>query len=150
MVCKIQLARTQDDINSMDQELEKDQYISCQCAQLDKASQKELTDFGKRIEKEQVAHLKKALSDQRAMFAHFIAKERDVAKEVLRQTREEHENNIKNERGKIDSLSNQVRTLLVEWNNERTKLKSLIENLTLTQKQEVHGNMNNEVTKVLY
>jgi len=145
-----QLERTNGDINIAEQQLEKDDYISNQSAQLDIASQKDLSDLAERMEKEHIAQLKKALADQRALFTQLIAKECAVAKEVLRQTREEHEKNITNEREKIDSLNNLVKTLLVEWENDRTKLKSLIENLDLTQQQEFYGNMNDEVTKVLY
>jgi hypothetical protein len=150
MVSKIQLQRTRGDIKNAEHQLRQDDYISCQCAQLDKASHKDLYDFGKRIEKEQIAQLKKALADQQSLFVQLIAKERAVAQEVLRQTREEHEENIRSEREKIDALDNQAKTLLVEWKNDRTKLKSLIENLMLTQHQEVHGNINGEVTKELY
>ena len=56
--------------------------------------------------------------------------------------------NIKNERQKIDSMINQARAQLVELENERSKLKSLIE--SLIQKQKVRGKMNVEVTMVLY
>ena len=56
--------------------------------------------------------------------------------------------NIKNERQKIDSMINQARAQLVELENERSKLKSLIE--SLIQQQEVRGKMNVEVTMVLY
>ena len=56
--------------------------------------------------------------------------------------------NIKNERQKIDSMINQARAQLVELENERSKLKSLIE--SLIQKHEVRGKMNVEVTMVLY
>jgi len=45
-------------------------------------------------------------------------------------------------------MINQARAQLVELENERSKLKSLIE--SLIQKQKVRGKMNVEVTMVLY
>ena len=56
--------------------------------------------------------------------------------------------NIKNERQKFDYMTNQARAQLIELENERSKLKSLIE--SLIQQQEVRGKMNVEVTMVLY
>jgi hypothetical protein len=45
-------------------------------------------------------------------------------------------------------MINQARAQLVELENERSELKSLIE--SLIQQQEVRGKMNVEVTTVLY
>ncbi|CAD6267145.1 unnamed protein product [Miscanthus lutarioriparius] len=111
-------------------------------ALLDKAVQKEHSDLGKRTEKAHIAVLNKALSDQRVLYAQKIEQECDLANEVLRKACEENYDNIKNERQKFDYMTNQARAQLIELENERSKLKSLIE--SLIQQQEVRGKMNVE------
>lgn len=62
--------------------------------------------------------------------------------------RPNQDRNIKNERQKIDSMNEQATTQLAELENERSKLKSLIE--SLIQQQGAFAEMNVEVTMILY
>jgi hypothetical protein len=63
MNLKIQLERTKANISKKEQRHQNDEYISLQRGLQDKAVQKEHSDFSKRMDKEQIAQLKKALSD---------------------------------------------------------------------------------------
>ena len=135
---KIKLDRTKADIKKMKLQHQTDTDISFDRDQLDKAEKEELAAFAKRIEKEQVAQLKKALNDQRALFAHMISKERAIADEVLQKTRQEYDENMKTQQQTIDSLSNQARSQLEGLQNDCSKLKGLTDNLNV------------EVTTVLF
>jgi len=135
---KIKLDRTKADIKKMKLQHQTDTDISFDRDQLDKAEKEELAAFAKRIEKEQVAQLKKALNDQRDLFAHMISKERAIADEVLQKTRQEYDENMKTQQQIIDSLSNQARSQLEGLHNDCSKLKGLTDNLNV------------EVTTVLF
>jgi hypothetical protein len=148
MDLKIQLGHTKAAISKREEQHQNDEYISLQRALLDKAVQKEHFDLSKRTEKAHIAVLDKVLSDQCVLYAQKIEWEGDLANEVLQKAREENYDNINNERQKYDCMINQTRTQLVELENERSKLKSLIE--SLIQQHEACGKMNVEVTTVLY
>lgn len=145
---EIQFARTKVDISKIQREQQSDQNISFKRAQMDKSEGKELSEATKKFEKEQIAQLNKALSDQRALFDSMIARERAIANEALRDTRQENEKSIKKERETIDSLNNQAWAQVEELENDRLRLKGIIENLI--EQKEVHRNMNFQVTRVLY
>ena len=100
--------------------------------------------------------LKQALHDQRATFAEKMKQERAVLNQSLSKVLEENDANIKKERANVDSMIKQAGEQMdKELENERSKLKSMIQSLieqeegrSLIQEEEVHANMNVEVTTV--
>ena len=61
---------------------------------------------------------------------------------------EENDANIKNEKQRYESMIEQARAQLATLENERLKMKTLIE--SFIQREEVRANMNIEVTTVLF
>ena len=84
--------------------------------------------------------------DQRAAFAEKMKQERDVLNESLSKVLEENDANIKKERANVDSMIKQAGEQMdKELDNERTKLKMLIESLIREEELRVNRNANMNV-----
>ncbi|TVU49285.1 hypothetical protein EJB05_00591, partial [Eragrostis curvula] len=135
---KIRLGLTKSYIQKMKEQEQTDKDILLQRDQLQKAHEKELSDFAKRVEKEQVAQLKKALHDQRGLFAGMVEQESAIADNVLSKTRTEIDEIINKHEQTIDSFNKQARLQIQELQNDVSRLKGMIHNLIpLIKQQEV-------------
>ena len=158
MKLKLQLDRSDADIRTKQVRQQNERYIISQRKLLDEGSTIEQNDVAVRMEVALGRLLKQALHDQRAAFAEKMKQERAVLNQSLSKVLEEIDANIKKERANVDSMIKQVGEQMdKELENERSKLKSMIQSLieqedgrSLIQEEEVHANMNVEVTTVHY
>ena len=99
---------------------------------------------------EQIAVLNKALDDLRVTYDNKLQQELALSNEVLQKARQRQENDaiLKNERQQFDSRIEQARAQLEDLDNERLKLKTLIE--SFMQRQDICANRNDEVTRLLF
>ncbi|TVU50914.1 hypothetical protein EJB05_02311, partial [Eragrostis curvula] len=120
---KIRLGLTKSYIQKMKEQEQTDKDILLQRDQLQKAHEKELSDFAKRVEKEQVAQLKKALHDQRGLFAGMVEQESAIADNVLSKTRTEINEIINKHEQTIDSFNKKARLQIQELQNAHLKVE---------------------------
>jgi hypothetical protein len=93
--------------------------------------------LAKRIEKEQVGRLKKALCDQRALFASMIKQESAIAYTALLQTRKEIDEFVSKHEHTVESWNKQARLQFEDLQNDVSRVKRMIQEFSRNYKAEV-------------
>jgi hypothetical protein len=146
MKLKLELDRSIADIGTKQKRQQNDRYIISQRKLLDEGSTIEQNDAAMSMQVALRQMLMQALCDQRAAFAEKMKQERDVLNESLSKVLEENDANIKKERANVDSMIKQAGEQMdKELDNERTKLKMLIESLIREEELRVNRNANMNV-----
>jgi hypothetical protein len=125
----LQIERFEADVKMRLERTDKDDFISRQRDMFDKAEDTKHSELAKRLRTEVIALLNTLLNDQRDTHAKIIKQERALSNEALDKARQEYYATIKKERQFCDSLIEKARAQLVDMENDREKLKTIIQSL---------------------